>query len=121
MDWRHEFGLNSILAGDLHYDLAKLNHNLTVNHDIVCRDLFEINVEGNNVSCDILRKDNLVKCKNEMTSHVKSLGYDMDLVEILTGIIWLNMSPLHHQPFDEFLFYYGKLQLATALKNWRKK
>ena len=26
--------------GDLYYDLAKLNHNLTVNHDIVGKNLF---------------------------------------------------------------------------------
>ena len=34
IDWRQDFGGN-LDAGDIYYDLAKLNHNLTVNHDIV--------------------------------------------------------------------------------------
>ncbi len=121
LDWRHEFGLNSVFAGDLYYDLAKLNHNLTVNHDIICRDLFEVKVSNNVVTCDILRKDNLVKCNEAFAEKVKDMGYNVDLVNILTGIIWLNMAPLHHQPFDEFLFYYGKLKLATSLQKWSLK
>ena len=92
-----------------------------VNHDIICRDLFEVKVNNNVVTCDILRKDNLVKCNEAFAKKVEDMGYNMDLVNILTGIIWLNMAPLHHQPFDEFLFYYGKLKLTTALEKWSKK
>ena len=41
--------------------------------------------------------------------------YCIKRVMILRGLIWLNMSPLHHKPFDYFLFYHGKLNLFKAL------
>jgi len=120
LDWRHQFGFNSISAGDAYYDLAKLNHNLTVNHDIICRDLYNIEVDDNVVTCDILRKNNHVQCAEVLKNYVIDNGYDFNIVETITGLIWLSMAPLHHQPFDEFLYYYGKLKLTTALKNWNK-
>jgi NDP-sugar pyrophosphorylase family protein len=121
LDWRHEFGDGLISAGDVYYDLAKINHNLTVNHDIVCKNLFTIHIDKNNVFCDILRKDNLVKCNKVFLEETKKLGYDTNKIEMLTGIVWLNMAPLHHRPFDEFLFYYGKLKLFLALEEHYKK
>tara|TARA_Y100000593_G_C4322258_1_gene344532 strand:+ start:5462 stop:7048 length:1587 start_codon:yes stop_codon:yes gene_type:complete len=118
LDWRHEFGNGLLEAGDVYYDLAKMNHNLTVNHDIICRDFFEIQISGNNVTCDILRKDTLVKCNKVFIEEVRKLGYNINKVEMLTGLVWLNMAPLHHRPFDEFLFYYGKLKLFLALEEY---
>jgi NDP-sugar pyrophosphorylase family protein len=120
LDWRHQFGFSSITAGDAYYDLAKLNHNLTVNHDIICRDLYKVDVNDNIVTCDILRKNNHVQCADVLKDYVVTNGYDFNIVETITGLIWLSMAPLHHQPFDEFLYYYGKLKLTTALKKWGK-
>ena len=34
IDWRQDFG-GDLEVGDIYYDLAKLNHNLVVNHEIV--------------------------------------------------------------------------------------
>ena len=118
LDWRHEFGDGLLESGDVYYDLAKMNHNLTVNHDIVCRDLYEIKIQKDNVRCDILRKDNLVKCNKVFIEEIEKLGYNVNKVEMLTGIVWLNMAALHHRPFDEFLFYYGKLKLHTAMEKY---
>ena len=118
LDWRDQFGNGSMESGDVYYDLAKMNHNLTVNHDIVCRELFYTSISKEKVFCDILRKDNLVKCNKIFFEEIEKYGYDVNKVEMLTGIVWLNMSPLHHRPFDEFLFYYGKLKLFLALENY---
>ena len=41
---------------------------------------------------------------------------DLKKVKILTGIIWLNMSPLHHYSFNLFLYYFGKLNLWRAIQ-----
>ena len=99
-----------------------MNHNLTINHNIVCRNLFDIKIDtNNNVYCDILRKDNLVKCNKVFIKEIKSLGYDIDKINILTGLIWLNMSALHHRPFNEFLFYYGKLKLFLSIEKYYER
>jgi hypothetical protein len=51
----------------------------------------------------------------KLRNYVQSRGLSWLKVEILTAIIWVNMAPLHHHPFDEFLFFYGRLHLWEAL------
>ena len=84
----------------MYYDLAKLNHNLVVNHSIVNQGLFTIRTDKNTITCDILRKDNLVECQRLLFDFILKEGYDLKKVMILTGIIWLNMSPLHPIPLN---------------------
>ena len=114
LDWRQNFG-GLLKSGDMYYDLSKLNHNLTVNHEIVNNDLFTIEADENGVICDIFRKENLVQCQKVLFEFLDKNGYNSKKVKILTALIWLNMSPLHHHPFDRFLFYFGKLNLWRAL------
>jgi len=118
LDWRQHFGgLHE--AGDMYYDLAKLNHNLTINHDIVHQNLITIKSENDQVRCDIHRTDNLVQCQKVLMDFIDEAGYNRKKVEILTGLIWLNMSPLHHYPFNLFLYYFGKLNLWRVIKKYR--
>ncbi len=116
IDWRHNFG-GLLESGDLYYDLAKLNHNLSVNHEIINKNLFSVQLADDNVvDCEILRKNNLVECQQILWNFIVGEGYDLKRVKLLTGIIWLNMAPLHHYPFDQFLYYFGKLHVWQALK-----
>ncbi len=114
IDWRQDFG-GLIDSGDIYYDLAKLNHNLTVNHDIVNSNQFIIKKHDHIIECDIYRRELLVNCQSELHKFIIESGFDLKKVKILTGIIWLNMSPLHHYPFNLFLYYFGKLNLWKAL------
>jgi dTDP-glucose pyrophosphorylase len=114
LDWRQDFG-GLLRSGDMYYDLAKLNHNLTVNHGIVNDNHFMISISEDNIVCDIHRLERLVRCQNEYWKYLVEKGYDVKKVKVLTGLIWLNMSPLHHHPFDLFLFYFGRYNLWKAL------
>jgi len=114
LDWRQNFG-GLLQAGDMYYDLAKLQHNLTVNHAIVSDNLFTVRTQDDEVMCDILRKSTLVECNQVLRDFVVEKGYDLRKVDTLTAIIWLNMSPLHHHPFDMFLFNLGKLHLWRTI------
>lgn len=116
LDWRQDFG-GLLRAGDMYYDLAKFYHNLVVNHDIVSSNEFFIEVNGKNIALGIKRRDNLQKAKKAFESWVENAGLNLDKIRILRAIIWLNMSPLHHHPFNIFLFYFGKYYLWQALKN----
>jgi len=115
LDWRQDF--NGLLrAGDMYYDLAKFYHNLTVNHDTISKNNFTINVSNENIICSIERKTNLLESEKKFEEIIQKNKFDMKKVKILRAIIWLNMSPLHHQPFDIFLFYFGKYYLWKTLK-----
>jgi len=114
IDWRQDFG-GSLSLGDIYYDFAKLNHSFVVNHEIVNKGLFEVNRKSDEVTVGILRKDNLVEMQLLFNNWILSHGYDLKKISILTSVIWLNMSPIHHHPFNDFLFEFGKLQLWRAL------
>jgi len=111
IDWRQDFS-GSLEIGDLYYDLAKLNHNLVVNHDIVNQGLFNHNPEN----CFILVNSTLMECREIFNDFIEKNGYDIEKINILTSLIWINMSPLHEYPLNNFLFNYGKYNLYSHIK-----
>ena len=114
IDWRQDFG-GIIEAGDQYYDLAKLNHSLIVNHEIVNKNNFEVKIYEKNVYCEIFRKHDLVESGKVLRKFVETNNLDYKKVQVLTALIWLNMATLHHHPFDLFLFNFGKLNLWRTL------
>ena len=114
LDWRQDFG-GALEIGDIYYDLAKLNHNLIVNHDIVNKQLFNITY-GDSVKCNILCNSTLLECREALHEFIEINGYDLNKVKVLTALIWINMSPLHEYPFNKFLFHFGKYHLYKAIK-----
>lgn len=115
LDWRQNFG-RFLKVGDQNYDLAKLNHNLTVNHDIVFNNLYSVKVRGKVVLCDIMRSENLVACQKVLWDFIEREAYDLKKIKFLTSLAWLNMAPLHHHPYNYFLYYFGKLNLWKNLQ-----
>lgn len=110
IDWRQDFA-GDLEVGDLYYDLAKLNHNLTVNHDIVNKNLFGSSKEN----CYILINSKLKECEKMLHEFIESNGLDLKKVKVLTAIIWINMAPLHEYPFNNFLYNFGKYNLNNAI------
>ena len=43
-------------------------------------------------------------------------NYDLKKVKILCSLIYLNIAPLHHNPYSQLLFFHGKLELYNLLK-----
>ena len=114
IDWREDFGGN-FEFGDIYYDLAKLNHSLHVNHGLVQNGDFFVITDHSEIKCGILRKDVQVEMERNLKKFTDSEGLNWKKIEILTALIWLNMAPLHHHPFDKFLYYYGRYNLQRAL------
>lgn len=111
IDWRQDFG-GQLKCGDIYYDLAKLNHNLTINHNIVN----EYNYSYSENNCYIHINSRLNECREVLYQFIMENGYDLDKVKILTSIIWINMAGLHEYPFNKFLFNFGKYNLCQNLK-----
>ena len=115
IDWRQDFG-GELESGDIYYDLSKLNHNLLFNHEIVNDGHFFVKKINDEITCDILRSDNLTNCREILHKFIINNKFDINKVNILTAIIWINMSPLHDTKMGNFLFYFGKLNLYKNLK-----
>jgi hypothetical protein len=117
IDWRQNFAGN-LEAGDKYYDLAKLAHNLVVNHELIDNNHFQIDIhQDGSINLNIHRLQTLVECENVYFEYLRKTGVNVEKVLLLRSIIWLNMSPLHHHPFDLFLYYFGKYELAKIIKS----
>lgn len=44
-------------------------------------------------------------------------GFDVNKVKILTALIFLNIAPLHHEPYCYALYALGKDMLFKAVNN----
>jgi choline kinase len=111
LDFRQNFGKSMI--GDVYYDIAKMWHSFIVNHEMVKKDLFNVeNVDTNNVNIDIHRPFVDTECEQALIEWLdNSLIYDRKQAELMTAIIFLNIAACHVYPYSKFLFNLGKLMI----------
>ncbi len=117
LDWRQNFGGDSLSVGDIYYDLAKLLHGLIMCHELVVKDEYHINWEGNEITYDFNRKQMLVQCEEYYYKWLVRNGYDAERVKLLTSLIFLNIAGLHHYPYSLVLLALGKEMLYRSLEN----
>jgi hypothetical protein len=114
IDWRQNFG-KSLEFGDVYYDYAKLNHSLHINHSLVLGGNFYVSENETEIKCGILRKDVEVEMEHNLRLFIEREDLNWVKIDVLTALIWINMAPLHHHPFDKFLYYYGRYHLWRAI------
>lgn len=115
LDWRQDFGGN-LTTGDIYYDLAKLLHGLIISHELITRDLYQVDWQVDSISYDFHRKQVLVACERRFKQWLHKSGYDVNKVWTLTALIYLNIAALHHAPYSLLLYALGKDMLATILE-----
>ena len=116
LDWRQDFGGN-LAYGDVYYDIAKLNHGLIINHELISKDLFKVEHSDHRITYNFLRKQILVECEDYLQKFVIKNGYDYKKVQVLTALIFLNIAALHHHPYSKLLYYLGKYNLYQIMSN----
>jgi len=115
LDWRQDFG-DIMDYGDIYYDFGKLNHGIIMSHELVNKNLFEVTHKLNTIHFDFLRKQNLVECEIYFKKWIEQNGYDYKKVTFITALIYLNIAPLHHYPYNKILFYLGKKMLFNIIE-----
>ena len=105
IDWRESFG-GSTKGGDIYYDLAKLYGGSIIPYNIM-KDEDSISlVEGSTViSYSYPISDNLNEFRKHYEKWIVANGFDLNKVKLITGIIFLNMSPLHDEKFAKMLWF----------------
>ncbi|MFH1503107.1 MAG: NTP transferase domain-containing protein [Candidatus Diapherotrites archaeon] len=115
LDWRQDFG-GLTKYGDVYYDLAKLYGGINLSYQLIKKGDFSFDISGSSVYYDFSIKNNLLEAKEEFESFITKNGYDFKKIKLLMALIFLNMSPLHNDPFDLMLYFLGKSKLYYALK-----
>jgi len=120
IDWRQDFDGN-LSHGDIYYDLAKFRHSIIFNHYNIDNNLYTINYDNSNtVIIDLKCNYFLIKQLEEYDKFIILHKLNLKKIKILTALIWINMSPLHEYNISQFLFYFGKYNLALELNNYTR-
>ena len=107
IDWRQSFG-NLIEYGDIYYDLSKLYGGILISYYDIKKNNFSFDDIDGEIKLHYETSKNLKLFKKYYEKWIIDNGYDLNKIKILTFIIYLNMTPLHDEPFDLFLFYFAK-------------
>ena len=121
IDCRDKFG-DSIDYGDRLYDYGKINHNLTFNFASAIKGNYRLEINDHEVNFSIMCDLETYKCREVLKKFVSWQDIRYDYIELLSGLNWVNMSPLH--PINDLpylLFYMGKLQMYEAIMKLTNK
>jgi len=115
IDWRQDFS-GRIDLGDKYYDLAKLRHNIFLNHENILNNLFVLEYfDKSSVVIDLKCNFMHINQLNDFDTFVIENGLNLKKIKIISSLIWINMASLHHNPFNDFLFLFGKYNLFNNL------
>lgn len=115
IDWRQDFA-GKIEYGDWYYDLAKLYGGIHMNYDYIKNGLMNYQENEDNIWLDYAIRKSFNELSTVLENFIISQGLDLNKVKLIQGIIYLNMSPLHHPPFDKLLFSLSQKILSEQLK-----
>lgn len=105
IDWRESFSGNTS-GGDLYYDLSKLYGGCILPYNILKKENSIKITEGSSVirySHDT--SDQLMEFIKHYENWLINNGFDLNKVKLITGLIYLNMSPLHVDRFNKMLWF----------------
>lgn len=115
LDWRQDLAGEVAAAGDIYYDLAKINHGLIVDHEKISRNEFMVKISDNYAKIEMKMTGKKRRWKNEFDQFAKQMKFDVNKIELLTALIFLNIAVLHHEPYNQFLFVLGHEMLDKQI------
>jgi len=115
IDWRDNFA-GQTEVGDIYYDLAKLYGGLVIPYNLMKNDENIKYYENNNeITFDYEKNNNLLKVLNIYTTLLNNSEFDLNKVELISGIIYLNMAPLHSEKFSKLLWFKAASILSSKV------
>ena len=114
LDWREDFG-GCLEFGDIYYDYAKLNGGILLNYDYIKANLLQFEENGDEIFFDFAQRRNSYVYEEILHNFIRKNGHELNKVRLLVPLIYLNMSPLHHYPFDKILHALGRQMLDLVL------
>jgi len=114
IDWRESFADN-IEGGDIYYDLAKLYGGCLIPYNLMKeKDPISLLEGSSTVEYSYYIPQDLNRFKITYEKWILDQGFDFNKVKLITGIIFLNMSPLHDRVFAKMLWF-KSIQLLNDL------
>ncbi len=115
IDWREDFG-GDLEYGDIYYDLAKIYHALIITHKKIREKKYHVHFTKDFAFYKFSKRRNLIKYLKYFEKFILKNNFDLFKVKLISSLIYLNIAPLHHNPYSQLLFFHGKLELYNLLK-----
>lgn len=105
IDWRESFG-GVTEGGDIYYDLSKLYGGIIIPYNLMKKnDAIQFSEGSSVINYSYPVNARLSEFKNHYENWLSENGFDLNKVKLITGIIFLNMSPLHDDIFSKMLWF----------------
>jgi NDP-sugar pyrophosphorylase family protein/mannose-6-phosphate isomerase-like protein (cupin superfamily) len=105
IDWRESFAGNTE-GGDLYYDLSKLYGGCILAYNILKDEESITFTEGvSTIKYSHNTSHQLTEFIKIYENWLINNNYDLNKVKLITGLIYLNMSPLHTNKFNKMLWF----------------
>lgn len=115
IDWRTTFGSQNLL-GDLYYDLAKLLGGIHMNYLKIKEGDFDFSFSDGLIEYSIPSVAEPSVLENLLFDFAKAHYLNIDKINYLVAIIYLNMAPMHNRPFSDLLFFHA-MKLLSLYEN----
>jgi dTDP-glucose pyrophosphorylase len=113
IDPRGSFGEPGIY-GDPRYDMAKLRHSIAGMYDYIVSDLFEISETENGFEGKLFNESSQEELIAEFDSLLVDFGYNPKEIELIEGLLFISMLPLHQDKHQrQKMMYMRGLQLLN--------
>ena len=105
IDWRDSFG-KSTEYGDAYYDLSKMYAGILMPFNLMKnKKNYSFNKTDNYVTYDFRKNKKLSQFKDHYERWIIKNGFDLTKIKKISSLIYLNISPLHHDGLDDVLFF----------------
>ena len=115
VDWREDFG-GLLSHGDLYYDLGKMHHALIVAGEIIRNKQYRVSCVNGVCEYEISLRSHLIHFLRIFEQRIMDEGLDLERVRLMSALVLVNIAPLHHFPYSQFLLYHGKHTLKNILE-----
>ena len=116
LDWRQDFS-GHIDFGDIYYDLAKMYGGILLNYDYIKLNLLTYSEDSQQIFFDFPQRHKTNSYLLIYDNFLKENGFNLQKVKLLVALIYLNMAPLHHYPFDKMLHALGRQLLFKEVNS----
>ena len=120
IDWRQDFA-GQIEFGDVYYDIAKLYGGIIMNYDYVLKDIFDYKENQDKTYVNFRKWKNSKQYQEILDDFISKKGLAKKKIKLLVGLIYINMSALHHYPFNNALIAYGSSIISDVLNEKEKQ
>lgn len=117
IDPRGSFGRKGVF-GDPRYDIAKLRHSVCSLYDYVVADMFDIQEAPDGYTGTAYADGTPRVVAAVFDRMVREMGYDLDEIRLIEGLLFISMLPLHHGHPDRqrMMFLTGLSRLNEVLQ-----